>query len=66
MVEHYTRNTETVTAWCLKCKRNTEHRVDGGRRGPCIDPAHPKPKEKPAKKTAGAGLVRRERMTFYV
>jgi len=43
MAEHYTRNTETATAWCQKCGRNTEHRVDGGRRGPCIDPKHPAP-----------------------
>jgi hypothetical protein len=41
MPEHYTRNTETATAWCAKCQRFTEHRVDGGRRGPCIDPKHP-------------------------
>jgi hypothetical protein len=43
MPEHYTRNTLTATAWCLKCRRNTEHRVDGGRRGPCLDPNHPVP-----------------------
>jgi len=49
MAEHYTSNTETVTAWCLKCHRNTLHRVDSGRRGPCLDPAHPQPKEKPKK-----------------
>ena len=41
MTEHYTRNTESVTAWCAKCSRMTDHRVDGGRRGPCIDPKHP-------------------------
>jgi hypothetical protein len=41
MTEHYTRNTLTATAWCLKCKRSTEHRVDGGRLGPCLDPGHP-------------------------
>jgi hypothetical protein len=38
MTEHYTRNTETATAWCARCNRMTEHRVDGGRKGPCIDP----------------------------
>lgn len=41
MAEHYTKNTEECTAWCAKCQRHTQHRVDGGRRGPCIDPAHP-------------------------
>jgi hypothetical protein len=43
MAEHYTRNTLTATAWCAKCHRNTEHRVDDGRRGPCLDPDHPAP-----------------------
>lgn len=37
MAEHYTRNTESATAWCSKCNRMTEHRVDGGRRGPCLE-----------------------------
>lgn len=41
VAEHYTRNTLECTAWCGKCQRNTQHRVDGGRRGPCIDPKHP-------------------------
>lgn len=44
MAEHYTRNTERVTAYCLKCRRFTEHRVDQGRKGPCLDPFHPQPK----------------------
>jgi hypothetical protein len=43
MSEHYTRNTETATAWCARCNRNTEHRIDDGRRGPCLDPNHPVP-----------------------
>lgn len=37
MPEHYTRNTLEVTAWCEKCQRFTQHRVDGGRRGPCLE-----------------------------
>jgi hypothetical protein len=48
MTEHYTRNTEGVTAWCARCQRMTEHRVDhpqgalpgAGRLGPCLDPRH--------------------------
>lgn len=53
MGEHYTRNTETVTAWCDKCRRVTEHRVDGGRRGPCLEhQAAVKPK-KPAPAKSG-------------
>lgn len=43
MGEHYTRSTEAATAWCTRCNRNTEHRVDGGRKGPCLDPNHPAP-----------------------
>jgi hypothetical protein len=43
MPEHYTRNTISATCWCAKCGRMTDHRVDDGRRGPCIDPNHPVP-----------------------
>jgi hypothetical protein len=37
MSEHYTRNTLEVTAWCKPCSRNTQHRVDAGRLGPCLE-----------------------------
>jgi hypothetical protein len=37
MTIHYTKNTLEVTAWCGKCQRDTQHRVDGGRRGPCLE-----------------------------
>jgi ribosomal protein L44E len=43
MPEHQTKNTETVTAYCASCRQNTQHRVDGGRQGPCIDPDHHNP-----------------------
>lgn len=36
MPEHYTRNTVECTAWCNRCGGQTQHRVDGGRRGPCL------------------------------
>ena len=36
MPEHYTKNTLECTAWCNKCEKMTQHRVDTGRRGPCI------------------------------
>jgi hypothetical protein len=36
MPEHYTKNTLECTAWCPKCQDSTQHRVDGGRRGPCL------------------------------
>jgi len=40
--EHFPRNTVSVAAWCSKCSRSTQHRVDqgergGGRKGPCLD-----------------------------
>jgi ribosomal protein L44E len=37
MPEHYTKNTLECTAWCGKCHRQTQHRVDNGRRGPCLE-----------------------------
>jgi hypothetical protein len=37
MPEHYTKNTLECTAYCGKCQRMTQHRVDGGRRGPCLE-----------------------------
>jgi hypothetical protein len=37
MGEHYTRNAFECTAWCNRCRRDTQHRVDGGRRGPCLE-----------------------------
>jgi len=41
MSEHFPKSTLTATGWCLKCRRNTEHQVDDGRLGRCLDPAHP-------------------------
>jgi hypothetical protein len=41
--EHFPKSTLTATGWCLKCRRNTEHQVDDGRLGRCLDPAHPAP-----------------------
>jgi hypothetical protein len=43
MTEHYTKNTESATSYCKKCGRNTGHRVDDGRLGPCLDENHPVP-----------------------
>lgn len=36
MPHHYTKNTVSDTFWCNKCGRPTEHKVLGGRRGPCV------------------------------
>lgn len=36
-MEHYPRNTVEVGAWCSKCHKETRHRVDGVKLGPCFD-----------------------------
>lgn len=36
MPEHYTKNTVSATVWCNPCGKPTEHRIDDGRRGPCL------------------------------
>jgi hypothetical protein len=42
MAEHYTANTESVTAWCNKCNHNTQHSVSGNRRGRCLEHEAPR------------------------
>lgn len=37
MSEHYTRNTVSAASWCAKCQKQTQHRIDEGRKGPCLD-----------------------------
>jgi hypothetical protein len=37
MAEHYTENTVEVQAYCNKCRRQTSHRVNGGRKGSCLE-----------------------------
>ncbi|HEY1800050.1 MAG TPA: hypothetical protein VGG46_03865 [Terriglobales bacterium] len=37
MTEHYTRNTVSVSGYCSKCGKKTQHRVDGVRKGPCLE-----------------------------
>jgi len=53
VTEHFPKSTETATAWCRPCNRMTEHRIDGGRVGPCLDEKHPK-REAPARLPARA------------
>lgn len=36
MTQHYPKNTVFATHYCRKCSGFTQHRVDGGRVGPCI------------------------------
>jgi hypothetical protein len=35
-MEHYTALTVSVSAFCAKCGKHTQHRVDGHRKGPCL------------------------------
>ena len=37
MTQHYTRNTVEASAWCAKCHKDTMHRIDGVKLGPCLD-----------------------------
>ena len=37
MAQHFTRNTVAAQAWCLKCNKQTMHRVDDRRIGPCME-----------------------------
>ena len=34
--QHYTRDTVEVSVWCNVCHKETMHRVDDRRRGPCL------------------------------
>ena len=37
MTEHYPKNCCEASAWCPKCQKRTQHRVDTGLVGPCLD-----------------------------
>jgi len=37
MAEHYTKATESVLRWCNKCNCLTQHRVNSGRIGSCME-----------------------------
>jgi hypothetical protein len=36
MTQHFTQNTVSAAFWCGKCQRSTQHRIDKGRKGPCL------------------------------
>ena len=36
MTEHYPKSTISVSAFCRKCQKQTQHRVDDVRLGPCL------------------------------
>lgn len=37
MTQHFTRSTISTAHFCKKCGRETQHRVDGVRLGPCLE-----------------------------
>lgn len=37
MSKHHTRNTVSFAAYCKKCGKMTQHRVDDKRKGPCLE-----------------------------
>lgn len=37
MTQHFTRNTVSAAFFCGKCSKFTQHRIDSGRKGPCLD-----------------------------
>jgi hypothetical protein len=37
MSEHFTRSTISAAFWCSKCQGYTQHRIDDGRKGPCLE-----------------------------
>lgn len=37
MTQHFTRNTISASLWCNKCGKPTQHRIDGVKRGPCLE-----------------------------
>ncbi len=59
MSEHYTRNTESVLAWCNRCSRLTMHAVSAGRRGHCTE--HERPPATRKKESARERRAREKR-----
>jgi len=45
MAKHHTRRTISAAAWCNKCRRQTQHRVDDRRIGPCMECGKERPAE---------------------
>ena len=55
MTQHFTRNTVSAAFYCGKCGETTQHRIDGGRKGPCLDciaKLEAQERSKPAEPTA--------------
>lgn len=37
MTEHFTKLTVSAEFHCPKCDKRTQHRIDSGRKGPCLE-----------------------------
>lgn len=37
MTQHFTRSTVSAALYCGACKKQTQHRIDGVRKGPCLE-----------------------------
>jgi ribosomal protein L44E len=37
MTQHFTRSTISADFYCSKCRKFTQHRIDSGRKGPCLN-----------------------------
>jgi hypothetical protein len=37
MTQHFTRSTISAECYCAKCGKPTQHRIDGVRKGPCLE-----------------------------
>jgi len=37
MTQHFTRNTISAEFNCAKCAKPTQHRIDNGWKGPCLE-----------------------------
>ena len=37
MTQHFTANTVSAAFYCGKCEKTTQHRIDGHRKGPCLE-----------------------------
>ena len=37
MTEHFTRSTVSSAFYCPKCGKQTQHRIDDRRKGPCLE-----------------------------
>lgn len=52
MTQHFSKSTVSASLYCAKCRKDTQHRIDHGRKGSCLEciarlEAAPKPAPAP-------------------